>query len=73
MTTKDYVLIADCIFNGFREAITYSPEHPLHTIEATNLITGKLIISLRANNSRFNDKKFVDYINKRIGREVITL
>ncbi len=60
MHRRDYVLIAKCLKKAEEKAETQG----IFSIEIVDKIISDFCISLKAENSSFNEQKFRDYIKK---------
>ena len=64
MTRKDYIRIANTLIDSFKHC--YGIE--LHDMQAMfKVYVKQFCITLKYDNERFNEERFIEYIDKRMG------
>ena len=66
MTRKDYIKIADTLIDSFKHCYCYGLE--LQDMKAMfKVYINQFCLTLKCDNNRFNEERFLSYIDKRMG------
>jgi len=63
MTRKDYIKIADVFKYAYDVSNGYTNQKDINQKDILDIMLAEMMHTLKADNSRFDKTKFVDYIN----------